>query len=57
MPIYLRDIYVMTSLWPKHIYLHINGLMQDCGNSVANAFELLQSYTEPFWEAWSNWAD
>ena len=57
MPIYLRDIYVMTSLWPKHIYLHINGLMQDCGNSIANAFELLQSYTEPFWEAWSNWAD
>ena len=27
--------------------LHIDGLVQDCSNSVALAMELLQSYTEP----------
>ena len=25
----------------------IDGLVQDCSNSIANALELLQSYTEP----------
>ena len=27
--------------------IYISGLMQDCSNSIANAMELLQSYTEP----------
>ena len=27
--------------------LHIDGLVQDCSNSIANALELLQSYTKP----------
>ena len=26
---------------------HINGLVQDCSNSIANALELLQSHTKP----------
>ena len=26
----------------------IDGFVQDCSNSIANAMELLQSYTEPF---------
>ena len=26
---------------------YINGLAQDCSNSIANALELLQSYTKP----------
>ena len=25
----------------------IDGLVQDCSNSIANALELLQSYTKP----------
>ena len=27
--------------------MHIDGLAQDCSNSIANALELLQSYTDP----------
>ena len=27
--------------------IHINGLVQDCSNSIANALELLQSCTKP----------
>ena len=26
---------------------HVDGLVQDCSNSSANALELLRSYTEP----------
>ena len=33
----------MESQW-----LHIDGLVQDCSNSIANALELLQSYTKPW---------
>ena len=28
-------------------YTHIDGLVQDCSNSIANALELLQACTEP----------
>ena len=28
-----------------HFDLHLNGLVQDCSNSIANALELLQSCT------------
>ena len=28
---------------------YIDGLVQDCSNSIANALELLQSCTEPFY--------
>ena len=34
-------IYRPIEMW------HINGLVQDCSNSIANALELLQSCTEP----------
>ena len=30
-----------------NIYRHIDGLLQDCSNSIANALELLQSCTKP----------
>ena len=30
-----------------HITQHIDGLVQDCSNSIANALESLQSYTKP----------
>ena len=26
---------------------HVDGLVQDCSNYIANALELLQSYTKP----------
>ena len=29
-----------------HIHLHIDGLMQDCSNAIANALELLHSCTK-----------
>ena len=34
-------------------YLYIDGLVQDCSNSIANALELLQSCTKPsIWHKW-----
>ena len=36
-------------LAPNH---HIDGLVQDCSNSVVNALELLQSCSEP--SIWNN---
>ena len=32
-----------------HTVHHIDGLVQDCSNSIANALELLQSYSETAW--------
>ena len=40
-----------------HMNTHIDALVQDCSNSIANALELLQSCTKPstrctlFWSA------
>ena len=39
--------------WPSCLHLkvlihHVDGLVQDCSNSIANALELLQSCTKPF---------
>ena len=34
----------MQSKYPHHI----DGFVQDCGNSIANALELLQSHAKPF---------
>ena len=31
----------------RWLIAHIDGLAQDCSNSIANALELLQSYTKP----------
>ena len=28
-------------------FIHVNGLVQDCGNSIDNALELPQSYSKP----------
>ena len=36
-------LYVTTSIYE----LHIDGLEQDCSNSIANVLELLQSSTKP----------
>ena len=30
-----------------HVWHYLDGLMQDCSNSIANALELLQSCTKP----------
>ena len=42
---------LFRGIWIKLAYfawkLHIDGLVQDCSNSIANALELLQSYTKP----------
>ena len=37
------NIYV----WYICIYTYLDGFVQDCSNSIANALELLQSYTKP----------
>ena len=31
----------------RHVITHIDGFVQDCSNSIANALELLQSCTKP----------
>ena len=33
--------------WNLQIHLYVDGLVQDCSNSIANALELLQSCTKP----------
>ena len=33
--------------WLPNLQTHIDGLVQDCSNSIANALELLQSCTKP----------
>ena len=33
---------------------HVDGLVQDCSNSIANALELLQSCTKPSMLLWIN---
>ena len=30
-----------------HVHVHVDGLVQDCGNSSALAMELLQSWIKP----------
>ena len=40
------DIDGNWACWPISITLYINGLVQDCSNSIANALELLQSHTK-----------
>ena len=37
--------------------LDIEGLAQDCSNSIANALELLQSCTKPLIYNHENWAE
>ena len=38
---------IMPKISPwYHIYIYIDGLVQDCSNSIANALELLQSCTK-----------
>ena len=39
---------------PEHLDLYIDGLAQDCSNSIANALELLQSCTKPSTWYWLN---
>ena len=34
-------------LWQLHVWVYIDGLVQDCSNSIADALELLQSCTKP----------
>ena len=37
----------LSLLSAKLLYIYIDGLVQDCSNSIANALELLQSCTKP----------
>ena len=37
------------------VVIHINGLVQDCSNSIANELELLQSCTKPSIYVLANW--
>ena len=34
-------------LFTEKYYKEFDGLVQDCNNSIADALELLQSYTKP----------
>ena len=40
-------IYVLTQLLQCSMQYDIEGLAQDCSNSISNALELLQSSTKP----------
>ena len=42
-----RSKYSVVCRFLKERRKHINGLVQDCSNSIANALELLQSCTKP----------
>ena len=43
-----NDLVVQTLSHGRHVYpIHIDVLVQDCSNSIANALELLQSCTKP----------
>ena len=44
-PVYKYRTKTWSSL--SSLYLQIDGLVQDCSNSIAYALELLQSYTKP----------
>ena len=39
--------FVSSLKWRYNIALYINGLVQDCSISIANALEILQSCTKP----------
>ena len=41
MSVLIQQMQKIKKLWNGK--LHINGLVQDCSNSIANAMELLQS--------------
>ena len=56
----------VLSIWEFHCKDQVDGLVQDCSNSIANAMELLQSYTKPspddlteslYIERWSLYCD
>ena len=38
---------ILTALVANMVIKYIDGLVQDCSNSIANALELLQSCTKP----------
>ena len=42
----MKDIDMCTCVW-HGLYIYIDGLVQGCGNSSANAVELLQPCTKP----------
>ena len=42
-----EDAHVSLIRTNLSIWLHIDDLVQDCSNSIANALELLQSCTKP----------
>ena len=39
--------------WLCRFACYIDGLVQDCSNSIGNAMELLQSYTKPSLYCWA----
>ena len=40
-------LYIEPVPWLVVVVFHLDGLVQDCSNSIANALELLQSCTKP----------
>ena len=40
------NLYVLLIIWIAGTFEEIDGLVQDCNNSIANALELLQSCTK-----------
>ena len=39
--------FISNSNHERNAERHVDGLVQDCSNSIANAMELLQSCTKP----------
>ena len=44
---HLVTLFIHIFIYKALIYLHIDGLVQECSNSIANAMELLQSCIKP----------
>ena len=44
---WLSDVYPILHTRTTVEYMPIDGLVQDCSNSIANTLELLQSCTKP----------
>ena len=41
-----NKLYLTSELSQIYVAIYTDGLVQDCSNSIANALELLQSYTK-----------
>ena len=48
----LWQMYIVDPTRSLFYKKYIDGLVQDCSNSIANALELLQSCTKPWYHGW-----